>query len=107
MSNILYIDTTSSEYIETRLDAGSARETKRKQSGRDKAQVLLGMINDLLREANIKIQEIDKISVNRGPGSYTGIRVGLTIANALGVLLGIPINDKKAGEIEPPIYNAI
>lgn len=105
MSKIIYIDTTSTEYIEAALEIDGVMKNIRQKSERDKAQVLLGMIDDLLNESDIKIQEINKIAVNRGPGSYTGIRVGLTIANTLGTLLNIPVNDKKAGVPETPVYN--
>lgn len=104
MSKVIFIDTTNSEYIEAGLDIDGERKDIRKKSERDKAQVLLSMIDDLLSQANIKIQNIDKIIINRGPGSYTGIRVGLTIANTLGILLHIPVNDKKPGETETPMY---
>lgn len=106
MSKIIFIDTTGMDHIEVVLEMDDVKKTLRKTCERDKAQVLLGMIDDLLQEADIKIQEIDKIIVNKGPGSYTGIRVGLTIANTLGTLLGIPVNDKKPGEIESPLYTA-
>ena len=38
---------------------------------------------------------VDEIEVDRGPGSYTGIRVGVSVANALGFALNIPVNGKK------------
>ena len=47
---------------------------------------------------------IDAIEVNAGPGSFTGLRVGASIANALSFALGIPVNGKPLGEIVEPRY---
>ncbi len=48
---------------------------------------------------------LKEIRVNTGPGSFTGLRVGASIANALGFLLKISVNSKKIGEGVFPIYN--
>ena len=39
--------------------------------------------------------QLDGIEVETGPGSFTGLRVGVSVANALGFTLGIPVNGKK------------
>ena len=49
------------------------------------------MIEALLNENNFDINEISKIIVVNGPGSFTGIRVGLSIAKTLAYALNIPI----------------
>lgn len=38
---------------------------------------------------------LEGIEVETGPGSFTGLRVGVSVANALGFALGIPVNGKK------------
>jgi len=38
------------------------------------------------------IKDIKEIKINSGPGSFTGLRVGVTVANMLGFLLDIPVN---------------
>lgn len=57
---------------------------------------LLPLIEDALRENNKEFKDVTEIIVATGPGSFTGLRVGVSIANALGFLLGIPVNGKKA-----------
>ena len=59
----------------------------------------------MLERNKLKIQISKKSEVNRGPGSFTGLRVGVAIANALGFLLKIPVNGKRVGELEEPVYN--
>ena len=56
---------------------------------------------ELLCFGERKIKDISEIEVNTGPGSFTGLRVGVSIANALGWALGIPVNGKdlKKGEV--------
>ncbi|MFF2754786.1 tRNA (adenosine(37)-N6)-threonylcarbamoyltransferase complex dimerization subunit type 1 TsaB [Psychrobacillus sp. NPDC058041] len=48
-------------------------------------------IEELLKKANIKPGEIDAIAVAKGPGSYTGVRIGVTIGKTLAWTLNIPI----------------
>lgn len=66
------------------------------------SQVLLPLIIKLLRSftpgVSVRIHSrsgFDGIEVETGPGSFTGLRVGVTVANALGFALGIPVNGKK------------
>lgn len=71
---------------------------------------LLPLLDEMLHEKNILFSDITEISVNTGPGSFTGLRVGIAIANILGLLLGVPVNSVpigKSGEkaIVTPIYS--
>lgn len=59
------------------------------------SQVLLPLIDKILKTNKLKLQDLYGIEVETGPGSFTGLRVGVSVANALGYSLGIPINGKK------------
>lgn len=59
------------------------------------SQVLFPLIEKILNTKNLKPQDLDSIEVETGPGSFTGLRVGVSVANALGFALGIPVNGKK------------
>ena len=48
-------------------------------------------IGDLFKKSKIKINDIDKVFVVNGPGSFTGVRVGVTIAKTMAWSLQIPI----------------
>jgi len=55
-------------------------------------QKLLGLINRIIKGDVSSINEID---VNLGPGSFTGLKVGVATANALGWTLNVPVNNKN------------
>lgn len=52
---------------------------------------LLPVINDILKSSNVSIGQITKIAVSAGPGSFTGIRIGISTAKALAHANNIPI----------------
>ena len=86
----LFIDTSDSEKISVGLD----KEIYSIQARREKSQMLLPFILEKLKEKKLKIKDIDEIEVETGPGSFTGLRVGVSIVSALGWALGIPVNGK-------------
>ncbi len=52
---------------------------------------LLPLIDEMLKEKNIKLNDFNRIVVVNGPGSFTGIRIGLTVAKTISYSLNIPI----------------
>ncbi len=102
--NTLLIDTRDSAKIKVGLKI--SRKTKYATSGAKilKAQAVLPLIDKILKINNLKLKDINEIKVNTGPGSFTGLRVGISIANALGFFLKISINGKKVGELVEPKY---
>ena len=59
----------------------------------DLAEKLLGFIHDNLTENNKSWQDISEIVFMSGPGSFTGLRIGATVVNALAHELNIPLYD--------------
>lgn len=59
------------------------------------SQVLLPLIERILKENNLEYKDLTEIKVEKGPGSFTGLRVGASVANTLGFALGIKVNGKK------------
>lgn len=77
---ILYID-TSTDYLYTGIVSDNILLAEIKQRfSHDLSKYALYEISEMLKKANINPTEVDKIIVVNGPGSFTGIRVGMTIA---------------------------
>ena len=97
MNVILLIDTTNNKEMTVGLRIDGKDIIKKQPLDRRKAQVVLPMLEKLLQVQSLSLEDLTAIEVNPGPGSFTGIRVGLSIANTLGFLLQIPVNGKKTG----------
>lgn len=54
-------------------------------------EILLVMVDEVLKKLNIDIEDIDLFVVVTGPGSFTGIRIGVTVVKALAMALNKPI----------------
>ncbi|MCJ8237098.1 tRNA (adenosine(37)-N6)-threonylcarbamoyltransferase complex dimerization subunit type 1 TsaB [Peteryoungia algae] len=57
--------------------------------GRGHAERLMAMIDDALAEAKLTLTDVERIGVTVGPGSFTGIRVGVAAARGLALALGV------------------
>ena len=55
-------------------------------------ELLMPAVDRVLREADVKLDAVTGIVVGVGPGPYTGLRVGLVTAAALGDALGVPVH---------------
>jgi len=86
---ILYINTKDQKQISVSLKKDGEVVKSLSEENEYGSQVLLNLIN------KIGIKDITEIEVATGPGSFTGLRVGVSVANALGFSLGIPVNGKK------------
>jgi tRNA threonylcarbamoyladenosine biosynthesis protein TsaB len=96
----LYIDTSDN----SKTIAGLDKDRLEKPTGPDKSQQVLSLINQILKRKKKTFRDLTSIEVETGPGSFTGLRVGLAVANALGWALRIPVNNKKVGELVEPEY---
>lgn len=102
---ILFIDTSSHSEILVAIEKEGKRFEKKSSSKSANAQMVLPLIEKLLEKHRLAFSDIERIRVNTGPGSFTGLRVGLAVANMLGTLLNIPINGQPPGTSEAPKYS--
>lgn len=102
--NILILDTADNKKITVGLIIDGQKDVQTKEITSKKTQVILPMIDKILKKHSLKTKDLSEIQVNAGPGSFTGLRIGLAIGNVLSFVLKIPINGKKVGEIIIPIY---
>jgi tRNA threonylcarbamoyladenosine biosynthesis protein TsaB len=56
-----------------------------------RAVTLLEDVDALLRQAGARTRDVDALAVGIGPGSFTGVRIGLSTARGLALALGIPV----------------
>lgn len=61
------------------------------QMERGQAEQLFPLIDETFKKADLDISKIDGVAVTVGPGSFTGIRIGLAAAKGLGMALDIPV----------------
>lgn len=101
---ILVIDTSDTAILHVGLIQNGIKKEMQERIEKQKNQRLLSLIDRLLLKYRLQLKDINAIKVNTYSLSFTGVRVGISIANALGYALKIPINSKKVGEIEKPIY---
>jgi tRNA threonylcarbamoyl adenosine modification protein YeaZ len=58
---------------------------------RSRAVTVLEDVDALLRQAGVKLSLVDRLAVGTGPGSFTGLRIGLAAARGLGLALDLPV----------------
>lgn len=69
------------------------------------SQTLVPMIDSLMNSANLKLSDIDVFAVNVGPGSFTGIRIGVSVIKGMAMALSKPC--VATSTLESMAYNFI
>lgn len=87
----LYIDTSSSYLYTAIVEDNKLLSEIKEKFGQSLSEVALPKIVAMFEENNLQANQIDKIIVVNGPGSFTGIRIGITIAKVYAWSLNIPI----------------
>lgn len=85
---ILAIDTSAGQCAVALL--GARTHTRVERMSRGHAEALFPMIDAVLAEAKVGYRDVSRIGVCTGPGSFTGLRVGIAAARGLALSLGIP-----------------
>lgn len=88
---ILFID-THDELITIGLKIKDELYVETKESEYSHSIFVMPMIENIFKKHNAKINDLDSVIVVNGPGSFTGIRIGLSIAKTLAYALKIKIN---------------
>ena len=113
---ILYIDTSSSYLYTSIVENDKLISEIKEEFGQSLSEVALPRIVSMFEDNNLSPKDIDKIIVVNGPGSFTGIRIGITIAKIYAWSLNIPIStiysleamaiSSKENTCHVPILNA-
>lgn len=73
------------------ISNGETSWTETMDTERGQAEFLVPMINNVIRKSGYTYNDFDRIAVTVGPGSFTGVRVGLSTAKALALALNKPL----------------
>jgi tRNA threonylcarbamoyladenosine biosynthesis protein TsaB len=91
MATILNIETATEVCSVNLARDGEILAEKESMEGLNHSRLLTVFIEEIFRENNFKPKHIDAVSVSKGPGSYTGLRIGVSVAKGLCYSLGIPL----------------
>ena len=69
------------------------------QCRRRNAQILLTQLQELLKNLNWDLDDVDELIVNRGPGSYTGVRIALSVVRTTAQVIKLPIRCVNSLEV--------
>ncbi len=88
---ILYIE-TATDVCSVALSRGAeVIGLKEEVGGNNHAKHLLPFVDEVLKQAEVSMKEINGVAVSIGPGSYTGLRIGVSTAKGIAYTAGIPV----------------
>lgn len=88
---VLAVDTTLSACSAAVLDTGGGEERvveRSKSMARGHAEALMPLVGDLLAETGLALHQIDRFAVTVGPGTFTGVRIGVASARGFALATG-------------------
>ena len=91
MNTILHIDTSGPDALIGISQNQQIIATKQNSVSNTHAEFVQAAIDEISKSSNIALEHLDAISVTMGPGSYTGLRVGLASAKGLAFALNKPL----------------
>ena len=88
---ILALDTTENSISVALIHSSKILAHQYKKMERGQGEALIPMIQDVIQQSHIDFKSLTKIAVSVGPGSFTGVRIGLATARGMGLALNIPV----------------
>jgi tRNA A37 threonylcarbamoyladenosine modification protein TsaB len=93
----LFIDTLEKNFLNLAIkkNDGKFLVKRRIKTKNNQIEKMLNILNKVLNQNGLKLTDLKKIEVKNGEGSFTSLRVGIIIANALAYALNIGVVDNK------------
>ena len=88
---ILSLETATNVCSVALSDNGKLLNLKESSIDKSHASLLTIFIDTILQEAGIQVKDLDAVAVSKGPGSYTGLRIGVSTAKGLCYGAGVPL----------------
>jgi len=82
---------TSSDRCSVALWADGACLSRAAPQPRDHSEIILPFVGELLAEAGLQLRQLDAIAFGAGPGGFTGLRLGCSVAQGLALAAGLPV----------------
>ena len=88
---LLALDTATTTCSVAFWSNGTVIASRAESAGRRQAEILMLMVKSVMDEAETEYGALDGIAVTKGPGSFTGVRIGLATARGLALAAGLPL----------------
>jgi tRNA threonylcarbamoyladenosine biosynthesis protein TsaB len=108
MAKILCIETSTEVCSVAISENGNVTDLREDLMGQNHSKLLTRFIDELLTSNQLKAVDFDAVAVSEGPGSYTGLRIGVSAAKGICYGAGIPliaINPLEAMASEVVVYS--
>lgn len=96
---ILAIDSAHNACSSAYFDGNNIVSEIVREMERGQAECLIPMIQNVLKQAQVDFNDIDAVAVTTGPGSFTGVRVGLAAADGIALAAGLPMIGVSVPEV--------
>ncbi|MDR3247402.1 MAG: tRNA (adenosine(37)-N6)-threonylcarbamoyltransferase complex dimerization subunit type 1 TsaB [Treponema sp.] len=90
MKALLALD-TATNILSIALSAGEQHWYRELDAGLTHSEVLMNLVDDLFKEAALQPQDLEAVACMKGPGSFTGLRIGFAAAKGMALALDIPL----------------
>lgn len=91
MAKILLIETSTKVCSVAVAENGVTIAKKESHTGNSHSELITLFVQEVLKNANLKLTDLDAVAVSKGPGSYTGLRIGVSTAKGFCYALDIPL----------------
>lgn len=88
---IICLETATSVCSVALCDSSGVIALRESNEGKSHASLLTLYIEELLKESGLKPKDLEAVAVSKGPGSFTGLRIGVSVAKGIAYAASIPV----------------